>query len=98
MAARALGYDKIIVCNTIADGSGNANFTPAAQVAVNAQLAARYSTFADYLVDLAADARFQNPNDTTYYNGDRIHLISVGYAVVESLIKPVVDTALAAIA
>jgi len=97
VAARALGYDKIIVCNTIADGSGNANFTPAARAAVNSELAARYSTFADYLVDLYADPRLQDPNDTTYYAADKLHLVSTGYAVVESLIKPVVDAALAAI-
>lgn len=95
-AARAHGYDKIIVCNTIADGSGDANFTPTDQAEVNALLAANYHTFVDHLVDLAADSRFQNPADTTYYAADKLHLVSAGYAVVAELVKPVVDLAIAA--
>lgn len=93
-AARAHGYDHIVVCNTIADGSGDANFTPTDQAEVNALLAANYHSFSDRLVDLAADARFQNPNDITYYALDKLHLVSTGYAVVSELVKSVVDQAL----
>lgn len=97
VAQRALGYEKIIVCNTIADGSGDTDFTPTLQATVNAELSARYATFADYLVDLAADARLQDPNNATYYNTDKLHLVSAGYAVVADIIKPKVDLALAAL-
>ena len=57
----------------------------------NSRLSADHS-FADGFVDLAADARLQNPADTTYFNADGVHLTDAGYAVIAALVKPVLDT------
>jgi len=45
--------------------------------------------FADGFVDLANDTRLQTPSNTTYYSGDQLHLVDAGYAVVASLMQPV---------
>lgn len=42
--------------------------------AVNTLLRANYTTFSNFgLADLAGDPRFQNPLDTRYFNGDKVH-------------------------
>lgn len=42
-------------------------------------------TGADFLVDLAADARFSDPTDATYFNPDGIHLTAVANAAWEEI-------------
>lgn len=44
---------------------------------------------ADILVDLAADVRFQNTADTTYYQVDQIHFTAVGAQVQADLVRAV---------
>jgi lysophospholipase L1-like esterase len=46
--------------------------------------------------DLAADSRLQNPNDTTYFAADKIHLNDSGYGVVASDAAAVITPKLAA--
>jgi len=53
----------------------------------NTWLRANYSTYATHLVDVAADARLSNFNDTTYYQADKCHLTAAGNAVVAGLIE-----------
>lgn len=56
----------------------------------NAWLRTNYSTYATHLVDLAADSRLQDTSNTTYFDGDGIHLTAAGYAVVAELIEAAV--------
>jgi lysophospholipase L1-like esterase len=53
---------------------------------VNTWLRANYATFADGLVDLAADSRLTNTADTTYYVVDGVHYNAAGNAVWAELI------------
>ena len=54
---------------------------------VNTSIRANWATFADALVDVAADTRLDDFNDATYFYTDKIHLTDAGYAVVASLIN-----------
>jgi lysophospholipase L1-like esterase len=45
---------------------------------LNSTIRAGYRSYADILVDYAADARFQNTADTTYYQSDGIHYTAAG--------------------
>lgn len=92
---RALGFDKVLVGNMIYDGSGGT--TTQQRIDANTALASRWSSFADGLIDFVADTRLQNPNDTTYYNADKLHLTDAGYAVVAAIAKPALDAAFASI-
>lgn len=56
----------------------------------NDWLRANYSTYATNLVDVAADARLQDPNSATYYSGDGVHFSTAGYAVVAALVRAVI--------
>ncbi len=56
----------------------------------NTWLRANYSTYATHLVDLAADARLSNFNNTTYYQADKCHLTAAGCAVVAELVEAAV--------
>ncbi|XAI97401.1 hypothetical protein [Leptolyngbya phage Lbo-JY46] len=84
-ARKAAGW-KVIVCTLIA----HPTISPASLTFCNDQIRANYLTFADGIVDLAADPRFQNVNDLTYYDPGRIHLNATGYGVVASLVRPVI--------
>ncbi len=55
---------------------------------INTNIVSNWATFADCLVDLAADGRIGDDGDyadTTYYNVDQTHLNPTGYGVVASL-------------
>ena len=81
--------NKLVTMTIIARG----NFTGAQATRAadfNTWLRATYSTYATHLVDLAADARFQNSADLTYYNADTVHLSATGDSVVADLIKAAV--------
>lgn len=41
----------------------------------------------DYPIDLRADPRMQDFNDTTYYNADKVHLKDAGYAVMATIVR-----------
>lgn len=60
----------------------------------NASIAANWRTFADALVDVAADSRLQDPTNATYFNPDLVHLTAAGYAIVAALVKAQVDSLL----
>ena len=52
---------------------------------LNTLIRANWSSYADFLVDLGADARLQNALDTTYFNVDATHLTAAGIAVVAGI-------------
>jgi lysophospholipase L1-like esterase len=63
------------------------------RLAVNVNIRTNYATFADALMDIGADASLQDPTNTTYFNGDKVHLTTTGYA----LVYPYFLTAIAAL-
>lgn len=50
------------------------------------------ATYADLWINIYADSRFANENDTTYFQVDKIHLNSTGYnAMADDLIAPAIN-------
>lgn len=62
---------------------------------INSWIRSTYQHWSDGLVDVAADSRLQDPNDTTYFSPDKIHPCGKGLKVVISLtcktIEEIVD-------
>jgi lysophospholipase L1-like esterase len=55
---------------------------------INTNIRNNWATFADSLVDVAADGRIGDAGDeldSTYYNADKVHLKNAGYAIVASI-------------
>lgn len=88
-ARRTAGYRAVVL--TILPRSAFDPTKEAIRVAVNADIVANYATFADGLVDVAADSRLDDFNDTTYFLGDKTHLTTAGYAVVAGLAQTVIN-------
>lgn len=88
-ARRAAGW-KVIICSEI-DSQADMTWHNTVWPALNVLIAADHS-FADGYVNLGGDARLQNALDTTYFNADKIHLTTTGYAVVRDLVYPVLAT------
>lgn len=63
------------------------------RAALNTLIRNNYAGYADLLVDLAADARLSNPDDTTYFHTDKLHLNNAGYDVVADLVKAQLEPA-----
>jgi hypothetical protein len=77
---RALG-NKTVVTTCMPRGDSAFGGFEAARQYFNALVRANWQSFADGLADLAADSRLSTPTDTTYFNADKLHLNSAGYAV-----------------
>jgi lysophospholipase L1-like esterase len=75
---------RIITATVIARGNLSAP-QETERLDLNSRIVAGYATIGTALLDLAADARFQNASDTTYYNADTIHLIAAGQSVLNDL-------------
>lgn len=90
----ALGYKqaghKVVILTCLPRGDAIYAGFPSDRGVYNAFLLANYTKFADAVVDVAADSRLQNTANTTYFDADKIHLTNAGYAVVASLVAPVV--------
>ena len=52
---------------------------------LNSWIRSTYQHWSDGLVDVAADSRLQDPNNTTYFSTDTIHPVGEGLKVVISL-------------
>jgi lysophospholipase L1-like esterase len=90
-AVRAHDAGAIIIgCTIIARTSFNATQN-ALIVTINDHI--KVTADFDRVVDLAADARFSDGTDTTYYNADGIHLNDTGYGVVAGLVRADLVTA-----
>ena len=87
-AFKAAGY-FVVVVNVLARGDLDAAKL-IVRTAVNASIAANWATYANAFVDVTADARLQNPADTTYFNADTVHLVDAGDAIVAALIAAAV--------
>jgi PKD repeat protein len=88
---RAKGF-KVIVVNTIDrnDGGGVANFDTR-RAALNTLLTDNWDEFADAYVDLWADSRFQDATNTTYFQGDLVHITAAAQVIVKDAIKTAVQ-------
>lgn len=86
--ARRVAGHKVVVATLIDTVQATAN---GKRPAFNTLLRAGWATFADGMVDLAADARLSDHTDTTYFDVDGTHLTNTGYGVVAALEKPVTD-------
>lgn len=93
-ARRAEGW-TVVVCTLIdRTDAGKGGTFDAKRATLNAGILANYASHATAVVDLAGNAHL-GPNgvattETTYFDGDKVHLKAAGYALVESLIRPVV--------
>lgn len=58
------------------------------RLALNALIVAN-SIGADGIMNFAADSRLQNINDTTYFNGDKTHMTTVGNGVKAAIAQPI---------
>jgi lysophospholipase L1-like esterase len=93
-AARLVpGVDKVIVLTALPRTSGdNGNFETDRQ-AFNTLVRNGWASFADALVDVGNDANIGQAGDnldTTYYDGDAVHLNNTGYGVVGAAVAAAV--------
>ena len=96
-ARQAVGWE--VYAMTVlprSDASAPANFY-AIRDQVNANIRANWHTFANGLIDVAADARIGPAGSElngTYYSGDKIHLNDTGYAIVATIAENILTVAL----
>lgn len=88
-ARRALGWKVIAVTVLPRQDSPYAGFETA-RLQVNTWIKANWQSFADNYADVASDSRLQDPTNTTYFYTDKVHLTSVGYGIVASIIQAAV--------
>lgn len=81
---RSAGFDIIAVFTILPSGSFNGTME-AYRVAYNNWLRANYATYADILIDVAADSRLSTPTNTTYYQADATHPNATGLGVIAEL-------------
>jgi lysophospholipase L1-like esterase len=81
-AARAEGFRTL--CCTITPRGDNATYNTTISD-TNALLRADH-TFADGFLDVAAISSLTDPNDTTYFNADKLHLTTAGYGVLAAAV------------
>lgn len=79
---------KVILVNTIDrnDGGGVAGYDTR-RAAFNTLLTNNWTDFADYYVDLWADARFQDASVGTYFQGDLVHITAASQVIVKDAIE-----------
>lgn len=91
--ARKAAHDWTIICLTLTKHEF-AFYPPdyeTERTAFNALLAANYTDYADALADVGAAANLQDPTNGTYFDADKLHLTTAGYAVVAAVVKPVLE-------
>jgi lysophospholipase L1-like esterase len=85
--ARATGF-HVVVAPIMAVGAASWTGTmEAKRQEYNTWLRANWSTFADAITDHAADARLSDPNNTTYFQADKMHLTAAGYTIMARYAK-----------
>ena len=89
IAARAAGWNKIVLCTEI-DAQSNMDWHNTYWAEFNALIAADNS-FADVVADLGARTELQDATDLTYYNADKIHLTVAGYKIVGEVVATALD-------
>lgn len=89
---RALGF-KVVVCTEI-DAQSAAHLASGWHAtnypALNTLIRANWTSYADAIADLGANANLQDATNVTYFNADLVHLTNAGYGVVAGVVAPVV--------
>lgn len=87
LARQAAGF-KVIVFTILPSNYGTKppDFDTR-RAALNNLLLANWASYADAIVDVGNNATLSDPNDTTYYFSDKLHLKTVGHAIVETMVK-----------
>jgi hypothetical protein len=98
-ARRSAGF-KVLICTlikweyyygaTTSFGDTWAQFDTK-RLSLNSQITANWASFADGLCDIAANAAFDDPADTTYYH-DGIHLNGTGRGVAASVVSTAIQS------
>ncbi len=89
---RSRGFKVIIGTIMVAGGNDVPGDYEAKRVEINQWLRDNYQTFADRLVDFAADPRLDDYNDATYfYSGDFVHMTAAGNEAMAELVKAQID-------
>lgn len=84
--AKTTGF-KLVACTIPALGNVAAGIETIRQN-VNTWIRANALTYADKLADLAANSKLSNPNDTTYYQSDKLHYTTAGSTAELEVIFP----------
>lgn len=84
--AKATGW-QVYVCTVIASVASAPNLTDAKIAEANGYIRAEAAAQGVTVIDLAADARLSDDTNTTYFDGDQVHLTTAGYGVVAALVK-----------
>lgn len=85
-ARKAAGWTVAVQTIMPAGGTTPAGFEVQRAI-VNPWLRANWPSFADVLVDLAAEPRLQTTTNTTYFYSDGVHLSATGYGVIAELVR-----------
>lgn len=83
-AQKAAGYQTLATTIIARGDAGWTGAMEAQRLLLNTAINALSASYVDGIVDLAALPGFQNPNDTTYYNADKIHLANGGCSLAAS--------------
>lgn len=91
--ARTAGFDYVGVVNSGAHNTTNGLDNElswnrlTSKAAVNAEIAARWADFADFLVDIGSAPALSDYTNTTFYQADGIHYTTVGQQIVSNRIR-----------
>ena len=89
-ARQAAGF-RVVAC-TIMNHAITGSWTQADADDVNTYIRANYTSWADDLADIQANANLQTTTDTTYFQADGVHLTDAGYAIVADIVKSALTT------
>ncbi len=89
-ARRAAGWKVVVLTVLPTSKIGMARSYETERGALNRRITSTWATFADRLVDVAADSRLSDSANLVYFDADKLHLVENGYAVVASLVSPAV--------
>lgn len=94
-ARKAVGWKVLTFTILPRSDPGISGTFEADRQTANAAIRETWSTYADALVDVAADTRIGDAgdsNDTTYYNADKVHLNAAGNAIVAEIVEAAIES------
>lgn len=80
---KAKGWAVSVLTLPLSDGLADATKV----VDYNALIRANWTDYADEMIDVAADSRFQTATSSTWFNADNLHLSATGYDTLGDLIN-----------
>lgn len=92
-ARRAVGFKVVVATMLPRTYTGDAVGTETQRGSFNTSIRNGWATFADRLADLAADTTIGDAgdqNNVTYYDADKAHMTTAGYAIVAGIVKAAV--------